>query len=230
MSRQCTNDILIVIASIVVLAWPWSFGMADENAKPPFMKPAQESKAVEKDPFEVPNGTIEELQKYINGLNKIHPSSSLRPAVAELHKKRAAAQRNACDKILAAKPTPEQAQAAVRLKVASLTFLGRLGDPTVQAELEATVVQVEKLGLKEMIHDVQLAALENRAEQASAMPDAEYGKFVEHLKRFLEAGPIDTASAKLAVNVAMAAELSSHPELAVNAYRELGTVLAASKD
>ena len=60
----------------------------------------------EKDPFEVPDGTIEELQKYIDGLNKIQPSSSLRPAVAELHKKRAAARLKACEKILAAKPDP----------------------------------------------------------------------------------------------------------------------------
>ena len=102
-------------------------------------RPAQESKAAEKDPFEVPDGTIEELQKYIDGLNKIQPSSSLRPAVAELHKKRAASQLKACEKILAAKPTPEQAQAAVRVKVAALVLLGRLGDATAQARLEATV-------------------------------------------------------------------------------------------
>jgi len=230
MSRRYSGSILSAIAAVVILAWQGSFVVADENAKKFIVKPAQDSKTTERDPFEVPNGTIEELQKYIDGLNKIHPSSSLRPAVTELHKKRAAAQQNACDKILAAKPTPEQAQAAIRLKVAALTVLGRLGNPMAQAELEATVDQVEKLGLKEMIREVQLAALENRAEQASAMPEAEYGKLVQRLKVFLETGPIDSPSAKLAVNVAMSAELSNRSQLACNAYRVLGTVLAASKD
>ncbi|MEI8374398.1 MAG: TlpA disulfide reductase family protein [Planctomycetota bacterium] len=230
MLHRSSRGILAALGPVAVLAWLGASVVADENTKKSLVPPVQESKAADKDPFDVPNGTIEELQKYIDGLNKIHPSSSLRPAVAELHKKRATAQRNACDKILAAKPTPEQAQAAVRLKVASLAVLGRLGDPTAQTDLESTVDQVEKLGLKEMIRDVQLAALENRAEQASAMPDAEYGKFVERLKVFLQRGPIDTTSAKLAVNVAMAAELSNRPRLAVDAYRELGTVLATSKD
>jgi thiol-disulfide isomerase/thioredoxin len=202
--------------------------VADENIKKPLPKPAEESKAADKDPFIVPDGTIEELQRYIDGLNKIQPSSSLRPAVAELHKKRATAQLAACEKILAAKPTPEQAQAAIRVKVAALALLGRLGDATAQARLEATADQVEKLGLKDMVRDVRLAALESRSEQAIAMDDREYGKFVERLKGFLKDGPIDTASARLAANVAMAAEQSNRPALAVNAYLELGKVVAAS--
>ena len=230
MSRRSSGGILAVIAPVVVLAWSWSSAAADGNTKNPNAEPEQASKTAEKDPFEVPDGTIEELQKYIEGLNKIQPSSSLRPAVAELHKKRAAAQLMACEKILAARPTPEQAQAAVRSKVAALAVLGRLGDETAQAGLEATVDQVEKLGLKDMIRDVRLAALQNRGEQAITMNDEEYGNFVERLKGFLKDGPIDNASAKLAVKVAMAAERSNRPALAVNAYRELGKVLAASKD
>ena len=115
----------------------------------------------------MPDGTIEELQKYIDGLNKIQPSSSLRPAVAELHKKRPTAQLKASEKILAAKPTPEQAQAAVRVKVAALAVLGRLGDETAQTGLEATVDQVRETRLKEMVREVQLAALESRGEQAA---------------------------------------------------------------
>ncbi len=226
MLRRSLVGILAAIAPVVVLVWPSSFASADGNAR----KPAEGSKAAEKDPFDVPDGTIEELQKYIEGLNKIQPSSSLRPAVAELRKKRAAAQLKACEKILAAKPTPEQAQAAIRVKIAVLALLGRLGDATAQAKLEATVDQVEKLGLKEMVRSVQLAALQNRGEQATAMKDQEYGKFVERLKGFLMEAPIDGPAANLAVDVAMAAERSNRPALAERAYRELGQILAASKD
>ncbi len=190
----------------------------------------RERKATRTDPFVVPDGTIEELQTYIDGLNKIQPSSSLRPAVAELHKRRATAQLAACEKILAAKPTPEQAQAAIRVKVAALVLLGRLGDATAQARLESTVGQVEKLGVKEMVRDVQFAALKNRGERAATMADDEYGRFIERLKAFLKEGPIEGASARLAADVAMVAEESKRPALALNAYRELGKILAASND
>ena len=208
------------------MAWSWSRAAADGNPA----KPAEKDKAAEKDPFQVPDGTIEELQKYVDGLNRIRPSSSLRPAIAELHKKRATAQLGACEKILAAKPTPEQTQWAVRVKVAALLELGRLGDDTAQVRLEATGRQVEGLGLKDMVRSVQLAALQNRGEHAVAMTDLEYGKFVERLKAFLTEGPLDGPTVNLAVEVAMAAERSNRPGLAEKAYRELGKAIASSND
>ena len=189
--------------SWIALASASSAAVGDEKARQSAANPPQDRRAAGKDPFEVPDGTIEELQKYIEGLNKIQPSSSLRPAIAELHQKRATAQLNACEKILAAKPTPEQAQAAVRIKIAALVLLGRLGDLTAQARLEATVDQVEKLGLKDLVRTVQLAVLENSGERAVAMKDDEYGQFVERLKSFLCGGPIDVAAARLAVNVGL---------------------------
>jgi peroxiredoxin len=228
MSRRCSDGILTAIVLAVLLAWPWSSFAAEDGNGKALAKPAEENKTAGEDPFAVPDGTIEELQKYIDGLNKIQPSSSLRPAVAALHKKRAAAQLQACEKILAAKPTPVQAQAAVRVKVAALTLLGRLGDATAQARLDATADQVEKLGLKEMVRDVQLAALESRGERAVAMDDREFGALVERLKGFLNDGPIDAASARLAANVALAAEQSDRPALAAKVYRELAQILAAS--
>src|SRR4051794_37738987 len=46
---------------------------------------------VDKGPFAVPDGTIDELQKFIDGLSAIQPSSSLRPKIADLQRKRAEA-------------------------------------------------------------------------------------------------------------------------------------------
>jgi peroxiredoxin len=186
--------------------------------------------ATEADPFNVPDGSIEELQKYIDALGRIQPSSSLRPAVADLHKKRATAQLMACEKILDAKPTPEQAQAAVRVKLAALRLLGKLGDPTAQGKLEATVDQVDQLGLKDLIRDVQWAALANLAQRAGTMDDQAYGKLVERLKQFLKSWPILPSAAKLCINVASAAEQLNRSELAATTYRELGQVLTGSED
>jgi len=230
MSRRYEDGFLTAIVPFVVVAWAWSSVPAEKNAEKPRANPGEVDKSLEKDPFDVPDGSIEELQAYINGLIKIQPSSSLRPAVAELHKKRADAELKACEKILAAKPTREQAQAAIRMKVAALMLLGRLGDATAQARLEATVDQVGKLGLKDMVREVQSAALTNLGAQAGAMDDKAYGKLVDRLKGFLKEGPIDPASAGLAVTVAMAAEQSNRRDLAVSSYRELGQILAASDD
>ncbi len=223
--RQSSHGILV---AVVVSAWSWSSTAADGNSAEPASKPAQQTKAAEKDPFEVPDGTIEELQKYISVLNQIQPSSSLRPGLTELYKKRATAECKACEKILAARPTPEQAQAAVQGKIAAIALLGRLGDATAQDRLEATVEQVEKLGLKDLVRDVQFAALANLGERAGAMDEKDYGKLVDRLKGFLHDGPIDGASARLAANVALAAEQSNRAALAVNAYREFAQILATS--
>jgi peroxiredoxin len=217
MSRRCSGRVPAAVIIALVLAWP-SFSLAADAA----------SKAAAKDPFQVPDGTIEELQKYIDGLNKIQPSSSLRPRIADLYRQRATAQGNACEKILAAKPTPEQAQAAVRAKMAALALLGKLGDATAQDRLEATLAQVEKLGLKEMVREVQWAALANLGERAAAMNDTEYGRLVERLKGFLNDGPIDSGSARFAAHVALAAEESDRPALAMKTYRELGKIVAGS--
>ena len=209
MPRRSPGGILAALAVVVLLVGP-GFA-ADGNPQTPAAQPNQAGRTAEKDPFAVPDGTIDELRKYIDGLSKIQPSSSLRPEVAALHKKRATAQLKASEKILAAQPTAEQAQAAVRLKVAALVVLGRLGDETAQTGLEAAVDQVRKLGLNEMVREVQLAALESRSEQAAAMTDEAYGKFVQRLAGFLKDGPVDAPSARLAVTVATAAERSDRP-------------------
>ena len=85
MSRRSSGGILAAIVLVVLLAWPWSSAAADENAKRPLAEPANESKAAEKDPFDGARRHDRGVAKYIDGLNKIQPSSSLRPAVAELH-------------------------------------------------------------------------------------------------------------------------------------------------
>jgi thiol-disulfide isomerase/thioredoxin len=227
MSRRLSGGILTASALLIFLISIRSSMAAD--GYPP--KPQDVGvKSTESNPFEVPDGSIEDLQKYIEGLSKLHPSSGLPQAVVELHRKRAAAQLTACEKILSAKPTPDQARAAVRSKISALKVLGRLDDKTAQAGLEAALRQVEKLDLKDMVREVQLAALENRCGKAETLSDDEYVRLVERLKAYLKEGPFDGNSAGVAVTLAMAAEQSSRPALAIDAYRDFGKLLAPSKD
>ncbi len=102
-----TFGILPALAALSIAVWNGTSHAADNEAAAPL-------KATQKDPFRVPDGTIEDLQKYIDGLRSLQPSSSLRPAMSEFRRKRAAAQLAACEKILKAKPTYDQVRPVMR--------------------------------------------------------------------------------------------------------------------
>ena len=133
MSRL-TCGIVSTVAALSIAVWNASSHAADNETDASL-------KAAEKDPFRVPDGSIEDLQKYIEGLKSLQPSSSRRPELGDFRRKRAAAQLAACEKILAAKPTYEQIRPTMRAKAAALTALERLGDASATAKIEAAVEQ-----------------------------------------------------------------------------------------
>jgi len=228
MLRVTCAGTLAVLAALLLIAGPSASFAAEGKLKggPP---------AAESDPFCVPDGSIEELQKYIEGLKALKPSSSLRPAGAEFRRKQAAAQLAACEKILAAKPTPEQVRMALRTKVAALTALEHLGDSAATAKIEATVEQARQLSPPEpappeLVREVQFAILEGRSQHLAAMGREQYSQLVSRLAAFLKQGPIDSDAARLAVDLAMAAEEPGKRDLAVATYTTLGKILATSQD
>jgi peroxiredoxin len=207
------------------------------------------------DPFRVPDGTADELQKYIEGLKRLPPPSSLRPADADFRRRRATAQLAACEKMLTVKPvpTPDQVRMALRAKIAALIVLERLGDATATDKIEATVDQARRLtplppppaqpaspqpapppatlqGPPNLVRDVEFAILDGRAQQAGAMTSAQYSQLVARLADLLKNGEIWGDGARLAVDVAMAGEERQSREKAIATYKELGTILADSSD
>ena len=236
MSRLACGILMALAALFVSIA-----NSADSKTDAPF-------KAAEKDPFRVPDGTIEDLQKYIEGLKALQPSSSLRPAVADFRRKRAAAQLAACEKILAAKPAYEQVRAVMRAKVTALTALERLGDTSATAKIEAAVGQAWQLvppppsasppqpapvrqGPPAIVRDVKFAILDGRAQGAAAMNGKQLSQLVDRLLEFLKQVPLDNEDyARLAVDLALAAEEHQPREQAIAIYTRLGTALAGSDD
>jgi thiol-disulfide isomerase/thioredoxin len=229
--------ILTAVAALFI-----SFARADEP------KPDAAAKSVETDPFRVPDGSIDDLQKYIDGLKSLQPSSSLRPAVAEFRRKRAAAQLAACEKILAAMPTYEQVRTVMRAKVTALTALERLGDGTATAKIEAAVQQAWQLvppppqgvlvppapirrGPPPLVRAVQFAILDGRAQGAASMTDKQLSQLVDQFQEFLKQVPLeDEEYARLAVELALATEERQPREQAIAVYTRLGTTLAGSVD
>ena len=124
-----------------LLAAGRSISLAGNNA------PSGGPKSAGNDPFRVPDGTADELQKYIEGLKRISPPSSLRPVGAEFRRQRTEAQLAASEKMLTVKPvpTPDQVRTALRAKVAALVLLERLGDATATDKIEATLQQARQL-------------------------------------------------------------------------------------
>ncbi len=243
MSRRVYGIFLTVAALSITLAYATSH--AADN------KTDAALKAAEKDPFRVPDGTIEDLQQYIEGLKSLQPSSSLRPAVAEFRRKRAAAQLTACEKILAAKPTYEQVRPVMRAKATALTVLERLGDASATAKIEATVQQAWQLVppppapsptappqpapvrqvLPPLVRDVRFAILDGRARGTASMNGKQLAQLVDRLLEFLKQVPLDNDEyARLAADLALAAEEHEPREQAIAIYTQLGTALAGSND
>jgi thiol-disulfide isomerase/thioredoxin len=249
MSRFTCGGILTISAVLLLAAGHSPCRAAEPN-------PDTRPKTADDDPFRVPDGTVEELQKYLEGLKNLPPPSSLRPAGAEFRRKRAAAQLAAADKILTVKPTPasDVVRMALRAKVAALTTLERLGDATATAKIDATVQQAWQLvppppppppgvppmlppqnlpvpqGPPQLVLDVQFNILDGRAQGAAAMNGRQFAQLVDRLVAFLKQGPIDSDGARLAVDLGMAAEEHQKRDRAIATYTELGTLMAASSD
>ena len=241
MSRL-TGGILPALAALAIgLGCAAAYAADNETAAP--------LSAAEKDPLRVPDGTIEDLQKYIDGLRSLQPSSSLRPALSEFRRKRAAAELAACEKILAAKPTYEQVRPTMRAKAAALTVLERLGDASATSKIEAAVAQAWQLvppppapspsspppparkGPPPLVRDVQFAILDGRSQGAASMNGKQLDLLVDRLLEFLKQVPLDNDEyARLSVDLALTAEEHQPREQAIAIYTRLGTALAGSDD
>ena len=206
---------LIVLAALVLAAGRPVAG-SDKPAQPP-------------DPLVVPEGTPEELLKYIDGLKQTEPTSDSRDVVQEFLKKQSAALLEAAEKILAAKPNPEQAHAAVQYKLVALQMLDRLGEPAAAKKIDGFAAELEQAGLTTLAREVRLAVLQIRARHAG-LTHAQLLDLLAEVKRFLRAGPTDRAAAGLAIQTAMAAEHGGDAELAARAYAELAKIIATSDD
>ncbi|MCP5112899.1 MAG: hypothetical protein GY953_18900, partial [bacterium] len=91
----------------------------------------------EPDPFAVPEGTPEEMFEFLHGLKSQQPPARDPESVKAFMKKLGQAVATASDRILAAKPSEEQASEAVQYKLAGLSLLEQSGDTSVAAIRDA---------------------------------------------------------------------------------------------
>jgi thiol-disulfide isomerase/thioredoxin len=221
---------IVLLAGLFCAALSWLAPAADDKVEKTVEKSAEKT-AEKTDPFAVPNGTAEELLKYIEGLAKERPTADNREAMMEFFKKRSTAMVEAADKVLAAKPTADQAKTAVKCKVGSLQLLERLGDADAVKKLEAVPAELEKAGLKDLIPEVRGALLLSKLQRGAGMNKEDFAKVLAEVKTFLsEQKKPDRVAANLAINAAMAAEGSADTQQAIQTYEDFGKLLAKSDD
>jgi thiol-disulfide isomerase/thioredoxin len=187
------------------------------------------------DPFAVPNGTPDELLKYIKRLANQRPSSETAEAQEEFQRKRLQALLEAADKILAAKPSAEQRKAAVNFKLIALQLLDRVGDAGATRKLDAYPAEVAKMGIgdKELVRTVHLAQLASRLRRAARAGRKDLTRLLGEVKEFMKKVPVDDLdeqSVSLTVSAAMLPEMAGYNDLAIATYQDFGKLLAGSKE
>ncbi|HUT11819.1 MAG TPA: thioredoxin-like domain-containing protein [Thermoguttaceae bacterium] len=209
-----------MVVLLCCLAMAWSVAPAAETQEQPADEPAAEEPAAEEpDPYAVPEGTPQDLAKFIDGILATPPPD------AEARKKAVAAMQEAADKILAGKPDEEAAGAAVRVKTmfaASAEELETLAEQLEKAELPVALRQVRSALISIRLRG---ALQGSREEVTQKVKEA-----VEEVKQFLAEGPLQPSDVGLAMNVGRMAEMIGDTELAADAYTSFAKTLAASDD
>ena len=199
---------------------------------------AGDPKSAGSDPFRVPDGTADDLQKYIENLESVTRPLRVRGLPTAPNSTATRCRRNwpLPEKLLTVKPvpTPDQVRIALRAKVAALLVLEKLGDATATDKIEATIQQARQLtcrcrrlpgkqrpdnqpralpakllGPPRLVRDVEFTVLEGRAQQAAAMNANQFGQLVARVAQFLKHGEPDGDCADVAIQTAMAGEAAS---------------------
>jgi len=180
------------------------------------------------DPFVVPNGTPDQLVSYLKALLRQRPPSRDPAAVKAFAGKLAQAALQAGERILAAKPQPNDEQAAmgVRAKMLGYNILGSLGDKDASQKLQQMPATLEKAGWPKLVRLARTVLLQIELEDFEGDP-ARFKGLQERVKKHLADGAILGDEAQLAVATARASEDLGEAVAAV-AHRELGQLLAGS--
>ncbi len=190
-------------------------------------KPKAEPKP--KDPFEVPDGTPEELIEYLEDLRQLRPKGiRTRQEFMEFSMRLRKAMIEATDKILAAEPTDEQFEIAAQLKLAALEMLSMQGAPDTEKQITSFIDQLKKAGKTKLARSAQAILFMRRARTVRDALTAR--KLLDEVNAFLQDGPVTTKDARLMSSIARALEYGPDPELAAEACRRFAKLAATSED
>ncbi len=206
-------------------------GAAAEKAKPA-SNADEKAKAPDKaarDPFAVPDGPPDKQVEFLKSLSNLRPDAPDEQTAKEFNAKVAPAALAAAEKILAGKPTDEQAEIAVQVKAEVLGMKAQQGDQEASKKLKALPDELEKAGLVRLARRLRAAAFQERVVLAQAAGDDDLKKVVAEIAKFLSSGPVGPTEAELALSTSQALERSGHKDLAIAANRDFAKLFAKSE-
>lgn len=212
----------------IALALTAAPALAQGPAAPP--TPALPAASAESaaDPFVVPDGTAEELVEYLEQLRTVQPQASDPKSMAEFREKLIGVLLEASARILARKPTPEQARAAIYAKVGALMAQERGGDKAAKEKLAKLPEELRTLGMDKLAREVEAFAFENRLRRARSLGREELAKLLEEIGEFLAGAVPEESDANLAMTAANVAEMTGNQKLAAQTYKDFGKLLSSS--
>lgn len=219
---------LLAVAAVVMLLWPSDVPGGEAGiGKAPQTRPGGPDKTPKPDPFVVPNGTPEQILKYLDTLGELEPSAQDPETISQFNKKAMGAVLEAADKIFAGKPTEAQADEAAKWKFGALAMLNRLGDKEAGAKLKALPAELERLGWKKLARVVEGTLLGNELGRVQEDDAKGFLDLLARIQAYLAQGQLGRQETGLAMETAFAAERFG-TETAVQAYEGFAKVLAAS--
>jgi thiol-disulfide isomerase/thioredoxin len=177
------------------------------------------------DPFEVPDGTPEELLAFISKLRGQRVRS-----YTEFVKLNTSLL-TAAETIMAAKPEKEQVEQAVDAKLAALTALLRVDkSDEIRAKLEAMPGELKKAGLDHLVRGVTRTIFSNKASGLRAAGDEETDELYSKIAAFLEEGDKSFDDFNLAMTTASSLEYGNKTRRAVKAYQRFARLFMEAED
>lgn len=221
---------ILVVAAAGLIAWQTPALRAADEApagKSPATKmtPGKAS-ANASNPFAMPDGKPPALLSFIAKMRRMKPPKSASEDDAKLFlTKSHTAMLEAADKILDSKPVGAPRVAALKAKVEALLTLKELGDDEATKKLGDLAAELKDDKQLEVVRLVTpyIGIAEDKKNPDTPRSWAE-------IKPKLAAAPENQDLAKEAIQAVRSLEGSGSTEVAVKVYRELGVILAKSKD
>jgi len=187
------------------------------------------SPAAKADPFAVPDGSPDELLKYLESVGDLEPPAGDRETLLQFSKKAARSILTATDKILAAKPSENQAIEAVQWRIGALEMLVRSGDPQARARLDGLPGELEKAGWAKLARGARGMMLGSALEAFDGDDPKAFEPLIEQVKAYVSQGELGRAEIGLMMQAAFTAERLG-TELAVRTYEDFAKLLSASQN
>lgn len=197
-----------------------------EKAAPAKEKPA----AASNDPYAVPDGSVEDLIKFMNAVQKVKPKDDSEEAQLENSTRITNALIAASEKILADKPSDEEAQAVASVAFQALWHLAQMEDESALPRIDALIEKLKedkRSGLAELSLENSLI---RRVQKWDDLSPDEQAAFATDMNKMLTGSELSQEKLQMAMSVAELLEGMNANKAAASIYESLIEVLPKSED